>query len=99
MGAQKLPVSLVEVGDLEISISRSRPRIEAKVGVKLLGGAEDTVEVKARIEEDSVLRFTEIYESASALGQKVDLPEALQYSRSLYVSYVDEDLLVVRDDA
>lgn len=97
--ARKLPAQLVELGDLEISISRAQPRIEAKVDVKLFGGSEDTVEVKARIEEDSGLRFTEVYESATVLGQTVDLPEALQYSRDLYVSYVDEDILVVRDGA
>jgi hypothetical protein len=27
----------------------------------------------------------------------VELPEFLQYSRDLFVTYVDEDLLVVRD--
>ncbi|KAL3776299.1 hypothetical protein ACHAW5_002608 [Stephanodiscus triporus] len=95
--AQKLPSQLVELGDLEISISRVQPRIEAKIEVKLFGGSTDTIEVKARLEEDSGLRFTETYESATVLGQMVDLPEALQYSRDLYVSYVDEDILVVRD--
>mmetsp|Transcript_39124 Transcript_39124/g.94178 ORF Transcript_39124/g.94178 Transcript_39124/m.94178 type:complete len:283 (+) Transcript_39124:208-1056(+) len=97
--AQKLPAQFVELGDLEISISRSQPRIEAKIDVKLFGGSEDAIEVKARLEEDSGLRFTEIYESASVLGQTVELPGALQYSRDLYVSYVDEDILVVRDGA
>ena len=67
--------------------------------VKLFGGSEDTIEVKARLQEDSGLRFTETYESASVLGQTIDLPDALQYSRDLYVTYVDEDILVVRDDA
>jgi len=95
--AQKLPSQLVEVGDLTISISRGQPRIEAKVDVKLFGGKEEAVVVTARLEEDSGLRFTETYESASVLGQTVDIPEALQYSRDLYVSYVDEDILVVRD--
>ncbi|KAL7465252.1 hypothetical protein ACHAXS_005580 [Conticribra weissflogii] len=95
--AQKLPAQLVELGDLQISISRVQPRIEAKIDVKLFGGSSDEIVVKARLEEDSGLRFTETYESASVLGQTVDLPEALQYSRDLYVSYVDEDILVVRD--
>lgn len=81
------------------AISRSQPRIEAKIDVKLFGGQENTVEVKARLEEDSGLRFTETYESASVLGQQIDLPDVLQYSRDLYVSYVDEDILVVRDGA
>jgi len=97
--AQKLPAQFVELGDLEISISRSQPRIEAKIDAKLFGGAEETIEVKARLEVDSGVRFTETYESASVLGQTVDLPEALQYSRDLYVSYVDDDILVVRDGA
>jgi len=97
--AQKLPAPLVELGDLEISISRAQPRVAAKVDVKLFGGREDVVEVRASLEGDSGLRFTEVYESASVLGQDVDLPEALQYSRDLYVAYVDEDLLIVRDGA
>jgi hypothetical protein len=97
--AQKLPSQLVELGDLEISISRGQPRIEAKIDVTLLGGNTEEIVVKARLEEDSGLRFTETYESASVLGQTVDIPEALQYSRDLYVSYVDEDVLVVRDSS
>ena len=97
--AQKLPSQLVELGDLEISISRVQPRIEAKIDVKLFGGSSESIEVRARLEEDSGLRFTETYESASVLGQMIDIPEALQYSRDLYVSYVDEDILVVRDAA
>lgn len=97
--AQKLPAQLVELGELEISISRSQPRIEAKIDVTLFGGSEESIVVKARLEEDSGLRFTETYESASVLGQTLDLPEPLQYSRDLYVSYVDEDILVVRDGA
>jgi hypothetical protein len=84
---------------IDAAISRVQPRIEAKIEIKLFGGSTDTVEVKARLEEDSGLRFTETYESASVLGQTVDLPDALQYSRDLYVSYVDEDILVVRDGA
>mmetsp|Transcript_4415 Transcript_4415/g.9786 ORF Transcript_4415/g.9786 Transcript_4415/m.9786 type:complete len:283 (+) Transcript_4415:87-935(+) len=97
--AQKLPAQLVELGDLEISISRTQPRIEAKIDAKLFGGSEDSIEVKSRLDEVSGLRFTETYESAAVLGQTVDIPDALQYSRDLYVSYVDEDILVVRDGA
>lgn len=97
--AQKLPSQFVELGDLEISISRVQPRIEAKIDVKLFGGSSESIEVRARLEEDSGLRFTETYETASVLGQMIDIPEALQYSRELYVSYVDEDILVVRDGA
>jgi hypothetical protein len=95
--AQSLPSSLVTVGDLEISISRQQPRIEAKVDVKLLGGFESTVMVKAQLNVESGMRFSETYESATVLDRTVDLPAPVQYSRDLYVTYVDEDLLVVRD--
>ena len=30
-------------------------------------------------------------------GNTIEIPEVLQYSRELYVTYLDEDLLVVRD--
>jgi hypothetical protein len=29
----------------------------------------------------------------------VEFPELLQYSRALYVTYVDEDILIIRDDS
>lgn len=95
--AQQLPSGLVELGDLEISISREQPRIEAKIAVKLFGGSENEVAVRARLDVDSAVRLTETYESATVLGNSVDLPQAVQYSRDLYITYVDEDLLVVRD--
>eukprot|EP00978_Attheya_sp_CCMP212_P010649 scaffold25922_cov55-Attheya_sp.AAC.7 len=79
------------------AISREQPRIEAKVDVKVFGGSDNEVVVKARLDVESGMRFTEIYESATVLGNTVDVPEQLQYSRELFVTYVDEDILVVRD--
>ena len=80
-----------------IAISREQPRIEATVPVKFLGGTENEVVVSARLDVDSSVRLTETYESATVLGNSIDLPQAVQYSRDLYVTYVDDDLLVVRD--
>lgn len=97
--AQKLPAGLIDLGDLEISISREQPRIEAKVPVKFLGGAENEVIVRAKLNVESDVRFSETYESATVLGQTVDLPEQVQYSRQLYVTYADDDMLVVRDSS
>lgn len=95
--AQKLPSALVDLGTLEISISRQQPRVEASIRLKLLGGAESQVKVKNRLEVLSDVRLRETYESANVLGNNIDLPEPLQYARDLYVTYVDEDLLIVRD--
>jgi hypothetical protein len=95
--AQKLPSQLVSVGDLEISISREQPRVEAKVDIKTFGSIESSVIVKARLEVESEVRLRETYESATVMDRNIELPELLQYSRDLYVTYVDEDILVVRD--
>jgi hypothetical protein len=95
--ASSLPSGLVELGELEIAISREQPRIEAKIDVKFLGGASNDVVVKASLKSKSAIRLTETYESATLLGQSIDLPEAVQYSRDLYIAYLDEDILIVRD--
>jgi hypothetical protein len=97
--AQGLPRPLIDAGgDVEITISRSQPRVEASAKVKFLGGAESSVKVQCRLEVQSDVRLRETYESFSVLDQpSVAIPEALQYSRDLYVTYLDEDLLVVRD--
>lgn len=95
--ASTLPKGLVETGDLEIAISREQPRVEAKVDVTLFGGSSNSVLVKARLEPLSDVRLTETYEAATILDQGVDLPQALQYSRDLYITYLDEEILVVRD--
>ncbi len=95
--ASTLPNSLVDVGELEISISREQPRIEAKIDVKFFGGAVNDVLVKSRLQVVSSVRFTETYESATVLGQSIDLPQAAQYSREMYIAYLDEDILIVRD--
>lgn len=93
--AQKLP--FVEVGDLDIAISRSQPRVEASIPVKVLGGSESKVVVRARLETMSDIRLQETYEIASVLGNPVELPKPLQYTRDLFVTYLDDDLLIVRD--
>lgn len=97
--AEKLPGAVADVGELTISISRTQPRIEASVPVTLFGStnSENKVIVKAGMTTESAVRFTETYESASVFGQEIEIPEAVQYTRELMVTYVDEDILVVRD--
>lgn len=96
--AQKLPTALCQVGDLEIAIQRDQPRVEASIGVKLLGGgSESSVQVNARLEVESDVRLRETYESATVLGRQVEIPKQLQYQREMYVTFCDDELLVVRD--
>lgn len=102
--AQKLPSQWIDMGDLEITISRVQPRVEASIKLNVLsgllggaGGGESTIRVKTSLEAQSDVRLRETYESATVLGRTIDLPQPLQYSRDLYVTYVDADLLIVRD--
>lgn len=95
--AQQLPMGIVEPGELEITIAREQPRVEAKVDVKFFGGASDDVVVKAKLDVGSERRLTETYESATVMGRVVEIPEQIRYSRDLYVSYVDDDILIIRD--
>ena len=88
----------MSVGELEISICREQPRIEAKVDVKSFL-AESSVIVKAKLDAESDVRLREMYESATVMDRSVELPGILQYSRDLYVTYLDEDILSVRDSS
>ena len=97
MLAKQLPTQLVDVGELEISISRDQPRVGATFGVKVFGGVENEVVAKSRLVVESDVRLPETYESATVLGNSIDLPEQIQYSRDLYVVYLDDDLMVIRD--
>eukprot|EP00526_Cylindrotheca_closterium_P014745 CAMPEP_0113649424 /NCGR_PEP_ID=MMETSP0017_2-20120614/26258_1 /TAXON_ID=2856 /ORGANISM="Cylindrotheca closterium" /LENGTH=284 /DNA_ID=CAMNT_0000561789 /DNA_START=55 /DNA_END=909 /DNA_ORIENTATION=- /assembly_acc=CAM_ASM_000147 len=94
--ASKLPAALVSVGDLKINIFEQQPRIQASVDLSLPFG-ESSVQVKAALKTESDIRMRETYESAEVMGNTIEIPEMLQYSRELYVTYLDEDLLVVRD--
>eukprot|EP00529_Nitzschia_sp_RCC80_P029750 CAMPEP_0113444704 /NCGR_PEP_ID=MMETSP0014_2-20120614/2805_1 /TAXON_ID=2857 /ORGANISM="Nitzschia sp." /LENGTH=308 /DNA_ID=CAMNT_0000335727 /DNA_START=149 /DNA_END=1075 /DNA_ORIENTATION=- /assembly_acc=CAM_ASM_000159 len=98
--AQKLPKFLFDFDEdsgLEITISRNQPRVEGSVRLKVLGGEPQTVSVKCRMETLSDIRIREVYESATVLSNEVEIPSMLQYTRDMYVTYVDEDILVIRD--
>jgi PAP_fibrillin len=93
-----LPAEILDVGDPEVSISRDQPRVEAKVPIKVgLGGVDASVSVKARLEVESARRLKETCESATMMDQNANLPSLFQYSRDIYVTYLDDDLLIVRD--
>jgi hypothetical protein len=100
--AQQLPKQIIDTTaqSVEIIISRTQPRIEACCYVKLWNGWMDgTIRVQSRLDVHSDVRFRETYESTTVLGQDqpLTLPTPIQYGRDLYITYLDEDLLIVRD--
>ena len=97
--ARQLPGGLVDAGPLTLAINRAQPRIEASSTVTLPGMAEQAVKVRATLEAESAVRLRETHTEFDAFGRTVNLPAALQYTRRMYVSYVDDELLVVKDES
>lgn len=97
--ANNLPAGLVSAGDVEIIINDDgqQPRVESRVDLKLFGGAESEVSLKVNLDVLSDVRLRETYESATVLGNSVNIPSQVKYERELYVTYLDDELLVVRD--
>lgn len=67
--AQKLPSSLVSVGDLKIEIFEYEPRVQASIDVTSPFG-ESSVLVKATLKAESDIRLRETYESAEVMVSK-----------------------------
>jgi len=97
--AESLPDQLVTAGDLTVTIAREQPRVEASSSVALLGAGARQVKVTATLEAESALRLKETYSSVSVGGRVVEVPEKLRYTRKLFVTYLDDQLLVARDDS
>ena len=101
--AQRAPKSpsgaeLSEVGDAFLTIKPEQPRAEASVRTRLLS-FENTAKLNSQLEAESAVRLRETYASAESEygGLKLPFSNGAQYKRSLLVSYLDDELLVVRD--
>ena len=82
-----------------IAISSEQPRVEASTTVTLAGlGAQD-IKVTTTLEAETGARLKETYSGLSAAGRDLDVPANLRYSRKLFVTYLDEDILVMRDES
>jgi hypothetical protein len=64
--AQKLPESIISVGDMKIEICEEQPRVQASVDLKSPLG-ESSVVVKAKLMSESGIRLRETYESAEVM--------------------------------
>lgn len=78
-----------------LTIKRLQPRVEAVAEVTLAGASTGEVVVEATLEAESDVRLKETYTTVRALNQPAtNVPAALAYSRQLFVTYLDDDLLV-----
>jgi len=94
-----LPDSLFEITRTKLAIARTQPRVSSMAEVKIAGAAAPTeLGIASTLEIESNVRLKETYVSLNVGGNKIDVPEAAQYSRLLFVVYLDEDLMVIRDE-
>ena len=94
----KLPSSLIDIANVSVDIGGEQPRATVKADVSILG-RKQTLTIIEELDAESETRLSERYVELDVLGRKVSLPTALRYSRSLYITYLDEDLLVIRDES
>jgi len=102
-GAKAAPKSpsgadLIDVQDTYLTISAEQPRATAEVRARLLS-FENTIKLSSRLEAESAVRLVETYDAAESEYMSLRLPfqSPVQYKRSVLISYLDEQMLVVRD--
>lgn len=96
----KLPgplATLVELDDVELTIKRDQPRVQATARVALAGN-EQTLRLIGELESPSAVRLQETLVKAELFGQSTDLQGPLRTRRSLFATFLDDDVLVVRDE-
>merc|ERR1719389_239853 len=102
-GASAAPKSpsgadLIDVQDTFLTIGTEQPRGMAEVRVRLLS-FENTIKLASRLEAESAVRLVETYDAAESdyLSLRLPFTSPVSYKRSLLISYLDDEMLVVRD--
>ena len=101
-GLAKLPFNAAEFNSLTVTIyspEAGQPRVTSEARLTLMGGSAQQVTFRSNLMPRSSVALREDFVEAEALGQRGLLPGPLAVSRSLYVAYLDDDLLVLRDDS
>eukprot|EP01039_Chlorochromonas_danica_P003673 gene3673-4019_t len=91
-----IPSGILNVEDLTITISSVKPRVKAATKIKI-ANMHVEVSVTTDLQPETGIRLTESYESGKLGPFELPLTTVKTFSRELLVSYLDEDLLIVRD--
>lgn len=89
--------AVVDLEAITLTINRDQPRVEAAVKASLFG-TQAQVKVRTRLEQKSDMRLQEVYEEAEVAGVTIPIPARLQPRRTLYITYLDDDIMIARDD-
>jgi len=95
----KLPSGLLDIDYVDLTIARNEPRVKGSVKVGIAGSSTQQLSIEGNLIKKSDVRLTETIVKALALGQSVDLPGPLKLSRDLIVTFLDNDLLIARDES
>ena len=103
-GAKAAPKSpsgadLVDVQDTFLTIGTEQPRATSETQVRILS-FENTIKLSSRLEAESAVRLVETYDQAASDYMDLKLPltsSPASYKRSVLVSYLDDEMMVVRD--
>ncbi|CAM9667597.1 unnamed protein product [Ectocarpus fasciculatus] len=89
--------AVVDLKGITLTINRDQPRVEAAVKASVFG-AQAQVKVRTRLEQKSDMRLQEVYEEAEVAGVTIPIPARIQPRRTLYITYLDDDIMIARDD-
>jgi len=89
--------ALVEIDDLELTIKRDEPRVASSAKITAFGQSQ-TLKLTANLASETPTRLRETVVKADSFGRTVELPGPLRTTRALFVTYLDDDLLVARDE-
>ena len=96
----KLPAGLAELERVTVTITSpevGQPRVTTQTTATLLGTTQNIV-ARSNLSVRSDVCLREEFVEAEVVGQRALLPGPLAFARSLYVVYLDDELLVVRDE-
>ena len=96
--SKKLPSSALDISDTRVSIQASQPRGKITATLKVLNNTFP-VELRTSIEAESDVRMKESYLDAEAMGRDITIPAQLRAERVFYITYLDENLLISRDES
>lgn len=96
----RLPAGVAELGKVTVTIQSAeagQPRVTTETSITGLGGTQ-RLSARANLSPRTDVCLREEFVEAEAFGQKSLLPGPLALSRSLFVVYLDDELLIVRDE-
>eukprot|EP00968_Pinguiococcus_pyrenoidosus_P008336 scaffold588_cov247-Pinguiococcus_pyrenoidosus.AAC.5 len=98
---KKLPGPLqtaLEVDSVTVDISDDLS-VMSTTEVFLPGGRKGELGFSSRLLAETPARLSESFSSAKLFGRSLDLPGPLAFMRRFIVSYVDDDLMIIRDES